>query len=96
MNGRPDTARMFHDPQIAFDLTVLGLVCAAILCLAIETAKLARQGGHRRLSGGTLFYQSRVYPVPSQFNQSEPNVLVDGLLSHLKAIAGEGVILFRL
>jgi hypothetical protein len=42
------------------------------------------------LSGGTLFYQSRVYPVPSQFNQSEPNVLVDGLLSHLKAIAGEG------
>ena len=48
------------------------------------------------MSGGTLFYQSRVYPVPSQFNQSEPNVLVGGLLSHLKAIAGEGIILFRL
>jgi hypothetical protein len=36
MNGRPDTARMFHDPQIAFALTVLGLVCAAILCLAMR------------------------------------------------------------
>jgi hypothetical protein len=39
------------------------------------------------LPGGTLFYQSRVYPVPSQFNQSEPNVLV-GAREHLQIDGG--------